>query len=87
MKSKHNFFQNSECRNGYLHRFNIEEEYPEGVLEVCEICFLRKFFRVMDNQLDNQEYMSWHVRNALPVDHELFLHEFPEHELTPSPYV
>lgn len=85
---KHNFFQNSMCLNQYLHRFNIIAEYEDGVLEVCEICHLKKFFKVMDGKVDNQQYMSYHVRQALPSFHEYFDHE---HNFEPlsitSPYI
>ena len=82
-----NFYRKSQCRNSYLHRFEIKAEYPEGVKEVCIICGMSKFFRVIDGKLNNLAYMDWHVRNALPNIHPLFTREFPEHALTPSPYV
>lgn len=72
MITKHNFFQNSECLNRYLHRFEIKEEYPEGVLEVCEICHMSKFFKLIDGKLNNQEYMSYHIHNALPPFHPMY---------------
>jgi hypothetical protein len=77
------------CGNSFLHKFKIEEEYTNGVLEVCEICFLRKFFKVLDNKLDNREYMSWHLKQALPYHHPMYnrQHENPiERELIRSPY-
>ena len=71
-KYKHSFYQNSYCRNGYLHRFEIQEEYEEGVLEVCEVCHLRKFFKILDDKIDNEEYMSWHLKQVMPPDHPMY---------------
>jgi len=76
MLVKHNFYQNSQCLGSYLHRFNIVEEYTDGVLEVCEICKTKKFFKILDGKVDNQYYMSYHIRQALPPFHELYEHEF-----------
>ncbi len=70
-------FKPSECLGGYLHRFNIVGEYPEGVLEVCEICGTDKFFRVIDDKLENNEYMQYHLRLAIPPYHPLYNHEHP----------
>jgi len=72
------FYRESMCQNEYLHRFNIVAEYPEGVLEVCEICGLDKFFRIIDGKIDNYEYMDWHLRQALPPQHDHYVHEHPE---------
>ena len=72
MVNKHSFWQNSWCRNSYLHRFNIKEEYDNGVIEVCEICGMKKFFKVIDGKVSNQEYMSYHLKQALPAFHPLY---------------
>lgn len=71
----HPFFRNSLCLGQYLHRFKIVEEYPEGVLENCEICHKSKFFKVIEGKLNNQEYMNYHFRNALPSFHPYYEHE------------
>ncbi len=83
---KDEFFMNSMCQNEYLHRFEIKGEYPEGVMEVCEICGMDKFFPILDGKVDNYDYMSWHLRQALPPFHPYYHHEHGE-ELIPSPYV
>ena len=86
----HNFFQHSLCRGQYLHRFSVKEEYPEGVKEVCEICGLSKFFRIIDGKVNNYDYMGWHYRQAIPPMHPYYYHE---REFNPlqnnliSPYV
>lgn len=85
----HPFYQNSYCRNGYLHRFEIQEENEEGVLEVCEICYMRKFFRAINGEVNNQDYMSYHLKQVLPFDHPMYSrqHEEPSESLIKSPYV
>lgn len=90
MINKHSFLQNSECKGSYLHRFSIKEEYDQGVKEVCEICGMSKFFRLIDGKLNNAEYMSYHIRQSLPDFHPLYNHERfydPLSSLIPSPYV
>jgi len=73
---KHSFFQNSKCLGQYLHRFRIGKEYPQGTLEVCEICHKQKFFRVIDGKFNNQEYMSYNIRLILPDFHPYYYHEY-----------
>lgn len=75
MRTKHNFWQNSQCIGQYLHRFEIKENYPEGVLEVCEICHKRKFFRLIEGRISNAEYMSYHIRQSLLPFHPYYDHE------------
>ncbi len=64
------------------------EEYETGVLEVCEICKRKKFFKLIDGKPDNQAYMNWHIRSALPSQHPLYSHEHDYSPLTDtiSPY-
>jgi hypothetical protein len=52
------------------------EEFPEGVLEVCEICKKTQFFKIIDGKVNNQAYMDWHIRSALPIQHPYYYHEF-----------
>lgn len=80
IKPEHPFFQNSKCLNSWLHRFEIKAEYPQGVMEVCEICKKKKFFRLIEGKVDNANYMSWHIRLALPTFHPLYEREFPKLE-------
>lgn len=72
---RHNFFQNSLCKNQYLHRFSIKEEYNEGVKEVCEICGMSKFFRIIEGKVNNYAYMQYHFRQAIPQFHPYYYHE------------
>lgn len=85
----HSVLKNSQCLNKYLHRFNIVEEHDGGVLEVCEICKKRMFFKLIDGKPDNQNYMNYHIRSALPPQHPLYFHEHEFNPLTEiiSPYV
>jgi len=86
---KHSFWQESQCLNQYLHRFSIKEEYPQGVKEVCEICGMSKFFRILEDKVNNQEYMSYHVRQALPPFHPYYEREHnynPLESKISSPY-
>lgn len=90
MRNRHPFWQNSACKRGYLHRFSIKEEYPQGVKEVCEICKLGKFFKVIDGKVSNAEYMSYHLRQALPPFHPNYYLEYKFNPLANtliSPYV
>lgn len=75
MRARHPFWQNSQCRNSYLHRFNIKEEYEQGVKEVCEVCGISKFFRVIEGKLNNAEYMSYHLKQILPSFHPYYDHQ------------
>jgi hypothetical protein len=73
---KHPFFRESKCLGTWLHRFKIVEEYPDGVLELCEVCQKTKFFKLIDGKVDNLAYMDYHIRNAIPPFHPLFEHEY-----------
>lgn len=65
MKLAHQFWQNSQCKGKYLHRYAIIEEFETGVLENCEICHKSKFFRAVGGEIENNAYMSYHLRLAL----------------------
>lgn len=84
--TKHPFFEYSYCINGYLHRFEIKEEYEDGVLEVCEICHQRKFFKLIDGQVNNKNYMSYHIKSILPPQHPFYERQH-ENLLLVSPFV
>lgn len=72
----HPFWHESLCMNQYLHRFSIKEQYPEGVVEVCEICHMKKVFRILDNKVNNYHYMKFHMRQALQPNHPYYSHEY-----------
>lgn len=73
---RHSFFQHSLCLNKFLHTFDIVEEYPDGVVEVCQRCKKKKFFKVIDDKLNNADYMSWHFGHILPQNHPFYYHQF-----------
>ncbi len=64
----------SSCHDGWLHRFHIIEQNPDGVIEMCRLCQKTVFFT---SNVDNLTYLSYHLREALTEDHPLFLHEHP----------
>lgn len=83
-------FQRSKCLNNYLHRFEIKEESETSVLEVCEICRMRKVFPMSDGQINANDYLSFHCRLALQPEHPLFEREYfyePLNNEIESPYV
>lgn len=69
-------FINSECRNKGLHKFELVGEAAYGVLERCERCGGKVSFRVVDGRIDTNNYLSYHMRNALPREHRLFEREY-----------
>lgn len=68
-------WSNSECFDGWLHKFKFLEENPDGLTEMCQLCNKVVFF---PNDCDNISYLSWHLREALQPDNPLFSHEHPE---------
>lgn len=70
------YFQRSKCLNNYLHRFEIKEESETAVLEVCEVCRMRKAFPMSDGQVNANHYMAWHCRLALQPENPLYEREY-----------
>lgn len=69
-------FTDSQCRNGWLHRFTIIGEYEQGIQERCGICGKKEFFRIYGGKIDNRKYLATHMRQALPKQHRLFEKEY-----------
>ena len=67
---------NSNCKNSWLHRFEIVEQYPDAVKERCVICQKEKVFKIADGRINNEEYLSYHIRSALMPQHPLFQREY-----------
>lgn len=67
-------YQKSECKiKGYLHDYLIKE-MREGIsMEVCRRCKDRQFFKP---DTPSKDYLSFHLRSALPKYHKLFNHEY-----------
>ncbi len=73
--TKHNFFRYSQCLGTWLHRFDITEELPTGVKEVCQICKKQIFTKIIDDKVNNLSYMDSHIRLSLPKIHPYYFHE------------
>lgn len=71
-------FGESSCINSYLHRFNIKQAFAEGVVEICDICGQKEFFKIVNDRVDNINYLAYHARQALPPQNPLFIHEYPK---------
>jgi hypothetical protein len=75
-------FDDSRCKASWLHKFEIIGQYYNGVMERCERCSKKKFFRVDDTgRTNNRIYLSYHIRQALYPSHRLFAHEYPDSRL------
>ena len=74
---KAKLFARSKCRNNWLHRFVVVFQYENGIKERCQICGQEETFKIMNGQTSNLRYLSYHMRQALPMNHPLFKHEYP----------
>ena len=75
-KTIESFLEQSQCLEGWLHRFVIVDQYFDGVLERCEICGQEEFFQIIDGRVNNENYLAYHARQALLPQHELYIHEY-----------
>lgn len=66
----------SNCKNGWLHRYNFKRVFEDGVEEVCEVCRDRKFFK---NNGSNYQYLSYHMRSVLRPSDTRFSKEYGQH--------
>jgi hypothetical protein len=66
------------CRGHWLHRYEIAQEYSEGCLEICQICGDKQFFKLIGGRTDNLRYISYHLRQALPIQHKQWIKEYAE---------
>lgn len=69
-------FSKSFCKGTYLHKYEIIRQYQQGILEMCDRCGKEVFFRVIDGNIDNNNYLNYHMRQVLPKNHPLFPHEY-----------
>jgi hypothetical protein len=67
-------YQNSVCRNGYLHDFRLVRETDVGFLERCTRCGKQVHF---PGNVSNAYYLSFHIRSSLQKGEPLFEHEYP----------
>ncbi len=70
-------YANSRCKGIWLHRFALRIATDEVAVEQCEICGKRKAFLIKDGRVNNFEYGSYHMRQFLLPQHNLFKHEYP----------
>ena len=73
---KNSYWQNSYCGNGWLHRYNIVGQLDDTVIEVCDRCNKKQFFKIINGRTDNLKYISHHLRSALPKQHPQFIKEY-----------
>lgn len=73
-------WEDSKCgEDTWLHRYNIIAQWPECVMEVCELCGDEQYFVILpDGSSDNMRYISTHLREALPMNHPYSAHEYHE---------
>lgn len=69
-------WNNSKCKGSWLHRFVIGRQWNNGIEEICQICGKRKVFKEYDGRINNNEYISFHIRQMLIPQHRLFQHEY-----------
>jgi len=73
-------WQKSKCIGTWLHKFVILKINERGVHEICERCQQEEVFAVVNQQTDNLEYLSYHLRSALTPNHPLYYAEYPKNE-------
>lgn len=72
------YWLKSDCGNGWLHRFKLQQQWPDCVQEVCEICGQEEFFQVFDGRIDTLNYGDLHMRQWLMPQHPLYQREYPK---------
>jgi len=70
-------WKNSECKDGWYHRFEITGQDSDYVQETCELCGKQVYFKVINGKANNDIYLAYHIRQALFPLHSLFFREFP----------
>ncbi len=66
--------RNSKCKKrNWYHNYQISVVYPYGVMEVCEKCRDKQFFK---NNTPNRIYLSYHLRQGLQPYNRQFKHEY-----------
>lgn len=64
---------NSECKGGFLHDYQIVKTYEHGVIERCTRCKQQQYFR---NNVPNHIYLSYHLRSMIQPKDPRFNHEY-----------
>lgn len=68
-------YQNSQCRNNYLHDFRQVDRTDRGFVERCTRCGKQMHFPL---DVPNHIYLSFHIRSALQPSDPLFKREYPQ---------
>lgn len=70
-------FEDSACIDTWMHRYEIKRDWGNCVMEVCDICGDEQYFEILSGgRCDNINYLSYHLRLALPPYHPLHMHEY-----------
>lgn len=74
-------FTYSKCHGIWLHKFDIVAEYHHpnaGIKERCGRCGKDIIIKIDNRGLaDNNNYLKYHMRQALVPQHSLYSHEYP----------
>lgn len=73
MVLKMNKYQNSECKNGWLHRWTQLAMIKGGSLERCR-CGLKMWFPA--DRGANAYYLSYHIRSVLRANDPRYQREY-----------
>lgn len=68
-------YQNSVCKNNYLHDYRQTRIFSNGVEERCTRCKHAIFFPY---NVPNHVYLSHHIRSAIQPSDPLYYREYPE---------
>jgi hypothetical protein len=71
-------WKNSDCVDGWYHRFNITGQDSDYVEETCEICGHQAYFKTIDGRCNNDVYLAHHIRQCLFPLHPLYFREYPK---------
>lgn len=71
MEYENDYWQNSLCLEGrYLHDYLITEVLKDGVIEICDKCHKKQFFKD-----ENRSYLASHIKQVLQPNQSRFNHE------------
>ena len=74
-------WNNSECADGWLHRYLITGQDENYVEETCTICGNQVYFKIVNGKSNNDVYLASHIRQVLFPGHPLFMREFSSYQL------
>lgn len=62
----------SECKDSYLHDYQLIWQDQGAVVEICKICRDKQVFKIVNGRINNIQYLQYHLKQALPVFHRLY---------------